>query len=77
MGLVYLFMLRFEAGDVLPAYSSLRADPLGAKAFYQSLEHLDSLAVSRNFGRLEMLDEEFADGSGVTVFFSGNQPVGL
>ena len=31
-GLVRLFELRFEVGDVYPAYSSLRSDPLGAMA---------------------------------------------
>ena len=39
-GLVRLFGLRFEAGDIYPQYSSLRADPLGSKALYESLDHL-------------------------------------
>jgi hypothetical protein len=50
-GLVHLFQLRFEAGDNYPEYSSLRADPLGTKALYESIEpfaemrrHLRSLA---------------------------------
>ena len=32
-GVLRLFRLRFETGDVYPPYSSLRSDPLGAKAF--------------------------------------------
>ena len=28
-GVVHLFLLRFETGDVYPQYSSLRADPVG------------------------------------------------
>ena len=37
LGVIYLFLLRFEAGDVYPPYSSLRADPLGTMAWYESL----------------------------------------
>ena len=35
-GLVKLFLLRFDSGDVLPPYSSLRADPLGQKPFIKA-----------------------------------------
>ena len=42
-GLVHLFRLRFAAGDVYPEYSSLRADPLGAMAFCESLERMPGL----------------------------------
>jgi hypothetical protein len=49
LGVVKLFLLRFEAGDVYPAYSSLRSDPLGGRAFYKSLENLNEALVSRNF----------------------------
>src|SRR2546427_9645317 len=38
LGVGRLFQLRFEAGDVYPPYSSLRADPLGTKALFESLE---------------------------------------
>jgi hypothetical protein len=48
-GIAHLFLQRFEAGDVYPAYSSLRADPLGTKVLYESLEDLDGIAVSRNY----------------------------
>jgi hypothetical protein len=36
-GLVRILLWRFEAGDVYPPYSSLRADPLGAMALFESL----------------------------------------
>jgi hypothetical protein len=49
LGVVELFQLRFNAGDIYPPYSSLRADPLGAKALYESLQGLPSLSVSRFF----------------------------
>ena len=48
-GLVQLFRLRFAAGDVYPAYSSLRSDPLGTMAFCESLERMPGLSVRRDF----------------------------
>lgn len=48
VGVVQLFKLRFAAGDVYPAYSSLRADPLGTMALYESLEELSDLALRRD-----------------------------
>lgn len=57
-GIVQLFHLRFEAGDVYPAYSSLRADPLGAMAFYESLEKIPGLSVRRDFSASDRLPEE-------------------
>lgn len=58
LGIVYLFDLRFEAGDVYPPYSSLRADPLGAMALYESLEKLPDLAVRRDFSASDDLPKE-------------------
>ena len=55
LGVVKLFVLRFEAGDVYPAYSSLRSDPLGSRAFYRSLENINAASVSRNYLRLQNL----------------------
>ncbi len=54
-GLLHLFNLRFEAGDVYPPYSSLRADPLGARALHDSLSEL--VEVRRNFRPLERLGD--------------------
>ena len=48
LGVGQLFVLRFEKGDVYPAYSSLRADPLGAKAFFLALEKVPGVTVRRN-----------------------------
>lgn len=56
LGVVRLFLLRFAAGDVYPAYSSLRSDPLGSRAFYNSLENINSSRVSRNFLTLQNLE---------------------
>ena len=57
-GLVRLFNLRFEVGDVYPAYSSLRSDPLGAMAFYESLGKLPGISTSRDFSTQNRLPEE-------------------
>ena len=37
-GIAHLFALRYEKGDVYPPYSTLRADPLGAKGLYDAAE---------------------------------------
>ncbi len=66
-GVLRLFRLRFETGDVYPPYSSLRSDPLGAKAFYESLEHLRPLTVERFIQRLDKLRE----GRNTTLFVLG------
>lgn len=57
LGLGSLFRARFYAGDVYPAYSTLRADPRGASAFYESLERLEGIQVQQNFQRWEILHE--------------------
>ena len=58
VGVAHLFVLRFESGDVYPAYSSLRSDPLGTRALYESLENIDSLSVDRNYHLLKSLTFE-------------------
>jgi hypothetical protein len=68
--LIHLLFLRFEAGDVLPAYSTLRADPLGAKVFYESLEKTELVEVSRNFSPMPKIEA----GSDTTVFILGLDP---
>jgi len=55
-GVLKLFLLRFEAGDVYPAYSSLRSDPLGSRAFYSSLENINDTVVGRNYRSLQTLE---------------------
>jgi hypothetical protein len=57
-GIIYLFQLRFEAGDVYPPYSSLRADPLGTMALYESLGKVPGLSVRRDFSDSNKLPEE-------------------
>jgi len=70
VGVARLFQLRFESGDIYPPYSSLRADPLGTKAFYQSLENLRELLVQRFLQPLDKLRE----GRDTTLFVFGADP---
>lgn len=67
LGVVKLFLLRFEAGDIYPPYSTLRSDPIGSRAFYRSLENLRNISVQRNYQTLANL--EFEQPS--TFFFIG------
>lgn len=48
-GLFQLLKLRFEQGDIYPAYSSLRTDPLGSKALYESVGKVKGLKAAQNF----------------------------
>ena len=46
--IIQLFQFRFETGDVYPAYSSLRSDPLGTMALFESLQTVPGLNVQRD-----------------------------
>jgi hypothetical protein len=70
-GVVHLFNLRFKAGDVYPKYSSFRADPLGAKAFFESLQRL--VPTSRHLERWSKLGE----GRATTLLYLGAEPDNL
>ena len=51
-----VFELRFESGEIYPHYSSLRSDPLGSQALYESFEDLPGFEVSRNSRNLMAID---------------------
>lgn len=55
-GIIQLFSLRFRQGDIYPPYSSLRADPLGTKAIYESLEAMGGIRVDRNVRRFDKFE---------------------
>ena len=61
-----LFELRFAAGDVYARYSSLRSDPVGVRALYESLARLPELSVERSFVPMERRRDAHA-----TVFYLG------
>lgn len=56
VGLFQLFAIRFAAGDVYPAYSSLRADPLGVRALYESLDSVREVRVGRLYEPVDRLE---------------------
>ncbi len=69
-GIWELFTLRFETGDSFPAYSSLRSDPLGVKAFFQALEKMPETSVERLYRPLSKL----AGKGKTTLFYLGLSP---
>ncbi|MBU1171782.1 MAG: DUF4350 domain-containing protein [Proteobacteria bacterium] len=71
-GLVRLFTLRFESGDIYPPYSTLRSDPLGCRVFHDSLVHLEGLVVTRNQASLQRFHEKTPS----TLFFIGDRAEG-
>lgn len=66
-GLAELIRLRFAAGEMYPHYSSLRSDPLGTRALYESLREIPGVAVSRNYIPLR----ELQPAAGRTVLIVG------
>ncbi len=46
-GISWLYRLRVAGGDGFPAYSSFRADPLGARVFYEALAEVPGVTVER------------------------------
>lgn len=69
VGLWKLYDLRFNAGDIYPAYSSLRSDPLGAKALYESLRGIPDFYVDRNYREIANLPKQKA-----VILFLGENP---
>ncbi len=67
VGVLQLFMLGFESGELYPAYSSLRSDPLGTRAFYESLKNFEDVKVQRNYQILRSLKFE----QDATFFYLG------
>jgi hypothetical protein len=67
IAIVHLMMLRHKAGDIYPPYSSLRSDPLGIKIFYESLNGIRHLSVSRNYKPLKKI----SSSSQFTFFYFG------
>jgi hypothetical protein len=65
---VRIYLYSSESGSVFPRYSSLRSDPVGAKALHDSLAALPGLTVRRWFKPLGELK-----GDDAVVFFLGDQ----
>ena len=69
-GLVKLFWLRFEAGDLYPPYSSMRSDPLGVQVLFESLQEIQGPGAERNFRPWRQV----AIGEGTTLLLCGLDP---
>ncbi len=69
-GLVRLMHLRLETGDVYPRYSSLRTDPFGCKALFESLDRLPGVRTRRNYDSLA----RFTSDQRCTIFTMGLTP---
>lgn len=67
----HLFRVRHQSGDIYPPYSSLRADPLGTKALYDSVAL--HLRVQRNYRPLNRL----ARDERTTLWMVGADPGAL
>jgi len=70
-GLEQVALGPLETGEVYPPYSSLRTDPLGAKALYESLDGTPGIAVERLYK-----DRGVLDGPGDAMLVLGVEPVG-
>jgi hypothetical protein len=68
---VSIVLTPLESGDAYPPYSTLRADPMGAKILYDSLLDLPDLRVERNFQTLSRLRES---EPGTLFFLGGGGP---
>ena len=66
-GVAHLLVLRFKTGDVYAPYSSLRSDPLGTRALFESLARLNGLSVRRNYEALS----KFGAGRDTTILYLG------
>jgi hypothetical protein len=62
-----LFEWRFGVGDMYPPYSTLRSDPLGAKALHESLQDMPNLEVERHVQSAKRLPS----GASATLFLLG------
>lgn len=65
-GVITLLLMRFQAGDVYPPYSSYRSDPLGTKAFYEALGLLPGVETVRN---VKPLTNQSGLSEGTILFF--------
>ena len=56
---IHLFGVEFATGDVYPEYSSLRADPKGAKLLFDSLAGIPGVSAERSYLPLDFLSDGF------------------
>jgi hypothetical protein len=69
-GLEQVVVSPLETGDVYPAFSSLRSDPLGTRALYESLSEMPGITVERLYKERTELA-----GANDVMFVLGVDPV--
>jgi hypothetical protein len=55
-GILRIYHLRMARGDAFPNHSSLRADPIGTRLLFESLQEARITRTKRNFNALEKLE---------------------
>lgn len=55
-GFARLYSDRLSGGDLFPPYSTLRADPLGTRAYFEALSEMPGLTVRRWMRPFQKLD---------------------
>ncbi len=68
-GLLRLFAVRSDVGDLYPPYSSLRRDPQGTAVLFESLKALPGVTVRRNFDPIQRLA---VDGPATLLFLGAD-----
>jgi hypothetical protein len=71
-GLLLLFNAQFQGGELYPEYSSLRADPRGAKLLYAGLSRIAGIRLARNFQPFNALTT-----GGATLLLLSADPLAL
>ncbi len=69
-GLTRVLKARYDTGEFYPAYSSLRADPIGTRVLYEALDSLPGVQSQRRFAPLR----KFNGRAGRTLIFCGLDP---
>ncbi len=62
-----MFQWRFQSGDVYGPGSTMRSDPLGCRAYYESLAAIPGMEVSRNFDLMSKVVKTGGEGRSFLV----------
>ena len=67
MAVMHFFDKRFSKGDMYPSFSSLSTQKDGTKGFFEALDKLENIEVSRNFEPYHLIPKPHE----TTIIFSG------
>ena len=56
VALTRVLSIRYDAGESYPAYSSLRADPLGTRVLFEAINKQPGVKATRQFGPLQKVE---------------------